>query len=130
MTIRQLSMKVMEQLGYDNDQDQEYLATLIDVASNGANSGFSGFTYYEDTTRFFDENRSLILDLLKQTYADLGYKSLDEMINSFNCIMEDKIDLMDIYAVLGGHDHELDDETKTILKNALALYALEECAHF
>ena len=39
-------------------------ADLIEVAEHGADTGWDGFTYYDDTVKFYDANEDDIWELL------------------------------------------------------------------
>ena len=80
---------------------------LLQVAEHGAGAGFSGFTYYTDTCKFYEENEQLIYDLLNNMADDMGYDSPDALVATFNC----------------------DTSSPDARKNALAWFALEEVAH-
>ncbi len=58
---------------------------LRDVANHGADSGWSGFTYYSDTCAFFKAHKADILALAKQSADDLGEEML-AMIRGFRCL--------------------------------------------
>lgn len=115
-----LAAVVYEQLGSD-DLD-EFRSTLQDVLRGGANAGWSGFIYHNDTVKFFEENKELIMDSVKETVTDCGYTGVLEFIKSFNCLGEDYT-IDEIGAVVYG-----DDKDDVSIKNALAWYALETVA--
>lgn len=94
-----------------------------DVASHGANSGFSGFTYYVDTCRFYAVNRDSILAYARELAADVGYGDLMALVAGFNCLKdstESEIGLT-LYGNKKQHDIQV--------ANALAWFALEEVSH-
>ena len=54
-----------------------------DVVRNGANVGWSGFTYYADTVPFFHRNRAEILQALQDRADYLGEKSAMHYVADF-----------------------------------------------
>ena len=113
-----LKEAVLTQLGFD-DLDDIDTGTLQDICNHGADSGFVGFTYYDDTVEFFNNNKSDIISMAKEQADEFGVDYI-EMIKSFNCISDD----IDVAAGLYEADH--DDETT--VKNAMSWFALEEIA--
>ena len=55
----------------------------IDAANHGADSGFSGFTYYKDTCQFHDDNESMIWEFINEQANEFGMQPM-EFIASFN----------------------------------------------
>lgn len=105
--------------------DREQLA---DVASHGADAGWSGFTYYSDTLAFYKAHKADILALAQQIADELGEDMLS-MIAGFNCLRstpKGKERLLpaqiseSLYAGRG--------EWNTQIRNAMAWFALEEVA--
>lgn len=93
-----------------------------DIARHGADSGWSGFTYYRETVAFARRNRAAILEALQDMASGCGQGVL-ELVQSFRCIGKDySLDEIGqaIYAGKG-------DAAQTVL-NGLAWYALEEVA--
>jgi len=80
------------------------LSNIRDAGRYGADSGFAGFTYYTDTIEFYDNNESLIWDLIEEDSDEFGQTPL-EFISGF-----------------GGSAHVGD---LTGFKNLLSWYALE-----
>ena len=119
----QLVNAVIEQLGGDSDDREEVNQTLEDVANNGADAGYSGFTYYADTCEFFTKNKSLIVELVKEYAEEFGQDAIS-VIAGWNCL-EDDTDTRDEIerAIYGTPEH--DDVS---VQNALAWFALEEVA--
>lgn len=99
-----------------------------DVVDHGASCGFGNFIYYTDTVAFTAKNRKAIAELAAQQAADFGDSSEIEMILGFNCLQgyDDPITTSEIAKALYGR--LADTDTKTIIYNALAWYALEEGA--
>lgn len=79
------------------------------AAEHGADSGFSGFTYYGDTGAFYEANKDDIWELLFDDASGQGISAV-ELIASFGC-----------------KDSVVNHET---FANALAWYALESVGHW
>ena len=99
----ELFKAVRLQLGQENEDD--FGSTMRDVANNSAAGGFPGFTYYADTTKFYDTNSDIIWKALCED-ADLLASEPMQLVASFNFSINDETDF----------------------KNALAWYALERVA--
>ena len=123
--LTELQQRVIEQLSGESELNQDNANTLKDVANHGADAGFSGFIYYNETCKFFDDNKDLIFEQLLEDRANIGYNSLTEMLSSFRCFKD--VDTYDIEAFLINSDDESNEE-QTTLKNGLAWYALESVA--
>ena len=111
---------VSKQLGAD-DRD-EFRDILQDVLDRGADQGFSGFTYYRETVDFFQKNRRLITEQLKEDAESVGASGVQSFVMGFQCasgLTEDEIG-----RTLWGSD--LDQYAA----NCLAWYALEAVAHY
>lgn len=116
---------VIKQLGYDPDdtENEEMLSTMSDIANYGISGGFSGFIYYSDTVEFFKKNRSRIVEMCKE-YADEFGQDVISMVAGFNCLNDDPETRDEIGRAIYGH-MKPDD---TLVANALAWFAAEECA--
>ena len=95
-----------------------------DVVDHGAACGFGNFVYYTDTVVFASKNRKIIAEYAAEQSKDIGYRDEIEMILGFNCLQHDDLTSSDIARALYGR--LADTDTKTIIYNALAWYALEE----
>ena len=124
-----LTNAVIEQLGYEELEDEELRSTLEDITNNGADGGFGGFIYYSETNKFARENMHLILDQVKELADNLGETPL-EMISSFRSLKDDKIDPLEIASIIYERTspESQADGTETVVLNALAWFALEEVA--
>jgi len=131
---------VVRQLG-----DKTYLE---DVHNHGADAGYSGFTYYSDTVKFFKAHRKAITALVESMANDLGESPVD-MVAGFQCLGGREIQKAVNENRFREHLHEsakqkvineyapsvsrclyggrLTDEDTTVA-NALAWFALEEVA--
>lgn len=115
-----LQNAVIEQLGFDS-LDEDCMATLEDVSSHGADSGFSGFIYYTETMAFFEANKAAIIEQLKDDVDIFGPDSVIGLVKSFKCAADSTED--EIGATLYG------GEVDTCVANCLAWYALETVAY-
>ena len=124
-----LTNAVIEQLGFEELEDEELRSTLEDITNNGADGGFGGFIYYSETTKFARENMNLIMDQVKELADNLGETPL-EMKSSFRCLKDDKIDPLEIASIIYERTspESQADGTETVVLNALAWFALEEVA--
>ena len=123
--LTELQQRVIEQLSGESELNEDNASILKDVANHGAYAGFNGFIYYNETCKFFDDNKDLIIEQLLEDRVNIGYSSLTEMLSSFKCFKD--IDTYDIEAFLINSEDESNEE-KTTLKNGLAWYALESVA--
>ena len=124
-----LTNAVIEQLGFEELEDEELRSTLEDITNNGADGGFGGFIYYSETNKFARENMHLILDQVKELADNLGETPL-EMISSFRSLKDDKLDPLEIASIIYERTspESQADGTETVVLNALAWFALEEVA--
>ena len=123
---KKLINAVIENLGYDDQNDPELIQQLKDITNHGIDGGFGGFIYYSETTSFFNENRKEIIELVKDMSFNLG-EGMIEMVASFNCFKDMDLTLDEIGYVLFGVDTENVNE-KMIIKNGLSWFAGEEVA--
>ena len=114
-----LTKAVYQHMGFDDDetadllmQHEKFGATMREVAEHGAESGFRGFTYYEDAAAFYDDHHELIWAVLGDKCDALGYEpSYTQPLT--------------LLANLNDARYVWDDRT---FKNVLAWYALEYVA--
>lgn len=90
-----------------------------DVNNHGADGGFHGFTYYEDTCRFYAINRDSILEYARSMAEDFGM-DLMAFVASFR-VLKDSTE-SEIGLTLYGTKKQYD----TTVANALSWFALEE----
>ena len=126
---------VIDQLGYSSidDCDGECKSLLLDVARSSAESGWSGFCYYNDTVRFFLKNRHLIRALLQGQYCtNEKYGAVGE-VETFEGIRKDPDISLDMIAeLLFGNptfDSVMDSIELCTIANILAWWALEVAAN-
>jgi hypothetical protein len=95
--------------------------TAKDVAEHGADSGFSGFTYYADTCAFYANHQTgEIVKMVTEMAEELGEGAI-EMVRNFNCLGKEYSDEevgQTLYGSKAKHN--------TQVANALAWFALEE----
>lgn len=95
--------------------------SIQDVVNHGADTGYSGFTYYKDTCEFYRKHRNGINQWVKEMAQELGEDSVS-MVANFGCLKGSEW-REEIGQCLYGA--KLTEET-TIIENALAWFALEE----
>lgn len=76
----ELIKAVYTQLNCENKKD--FISTCKDIANHGANSGFNGFIYTQDTNEFCDKYQDLIDGLVDD--SGLTYRHLSEDVNSMD----------------------------------------------
>ena len=95
-------------------------------AEHGADCGFSGFIYYNETIAFFKKNRQDIAAHMEQTAAKLG-TDIISMVQGFGVFRNsDKPTPSEVGRALWDSVQEWDELTS--LYNVFAWYALEEVA--
>ena len=111
-----------------NCEDDELNSTMADIASHGADAGFSGFIYHSETCKFARDNMAAIYAHAKDEAADFGVDPL-EMVAGFGCL-RGEFPAFEVASVI---HNDIDDATRndgaeTAVLNALAWYALESAA--
>jgi len=105
----------------------ELSCDLQNCSNYGANIGFSGFTYYQDTLAFSKKHRHDIVKHMEKSAAELG-TDIISMVQNFGVFRNsEKPTASEIGKALWGsprHSYEL-----VTLYNVCAWYALEEIAH-
>lgn len=129
-------MKTLKQVIKEHPENQRLIKAVIsrigedavqDVYMHGADGGFAGFTYYDDTVAFFDKYKKDILALAEDVANQMGIELLD-LIQSFRCL-ENQYSQTDIAkAIYQGRGK--DEMDVTIIKNAMSWFALEEVCNF
>jgi hypothetical protein len=118
---------VIEALGYPlqgsssvfNDLSTEF----ENCAEHGANVGFGGFIYYNETIAFFKANRKDIVSHMEQTAAELG-TDIISMVQGFGVFRHsEKPTPSEVGRALWDSKKDLE---LTSLYNVFAWYALEE----
>ena len=95
--------------------------SVEDVTNHGVDGGFSGFIYYRDTVRFWQQHRKDIMSMLKDMGESLGENTLD-MVAGFGCLRDMKLSTDEIAEALYSGRGEYADT----IKNAMAWFAAEE----
>ena len=90
-----------------------------DVANYGADGGFCGFIYNNETVAFTRRNLDAILEMAKDMADGMGEGDEYQLIAGFNCLK------MSVGQVAGAI-HNSRHEDRTTVFNALAWFALEE----
>jgi hypothetical protein len=84
---------VISALGYRKNDGMESLkglsSNLVDCAKNGANTGFTGFTMYCETVKFFQENRGDIVRNIELSAKIIGRDTV-KMVQSFGIYRREK----------------------------------------
>ena len=105
---------------------KELSSQLENCAENGANVGFIGFIYYNETIPFFKKHRQDIVTHMEQTAANLG-TDIISMVQNFGVFRNSaKPTVGEIGKALWGSGKS---QNLTSLYNVFAWYALEEIAH-
>ena len=92
-------------------------------AEHGADCGFSGFIYYNETIAFFKTNRKDIVKHMEQSAAEFG-TDIISMVQGFDVFCHgDKPTPSEVGQALWGSSNNPD---LTTLYNVFAWYALEE----
>lgn len=100
------------------------MSTLQDVVNHGVDAGYPGFTTYVETMKFYDKNRKLIRERLKDDANSRGMSVID-MVKSFR-VMNDMIEDEIAEVIYAGKTSDRDADA--MIKNGLAWYALEAVA--
>ncbi len=101
---------------------QYFKESAQDVASHGADTGWSGFTYYTDTVPFAKRNFNEIMKMANEMAQDFGSDGPISLVAGFNCLKGETQE-----SVADGLYNSRSD-TRTTIFNALAWFALEEVA--
>ena len=102
---------------------------IQDVCNNGISGGFSGFTYYTDTSNFFRKHRAAICQMAKNLAEEVGVEML-VMIKDFRCL-SGVFSETDIGQVIFGKWDNLDNIKFPRISNAMAWFAAGEiCRRF
>ncbi len=97
---------------------------LRDVATHGADAGWSGFTYYTDTCAFYRKHRKAIMQRLAEDAESMGTDWL-EMVAGFRCLKGLELTPSQVSAACYGEGEE---DVRTQVENALTWYVLEAVA--
>jgi hypothetical protein len=119
---------VISALGFPLKGSKQNLIELStqfeNCAEHGADCGFSGFIYYNETTAFFKNNRQDIVAHMEQTAAEMG-TDIISMVQGFGVFRNyDKPLQSEIGRALWDSGHQREELTS--LYNVFSWYALEE----
>ena len=124
-----LKMKIVNQLGINDEEELKQTFTNIINSPHGASGGFNGFIYYDETCKFARENIKDIFDYAVEQAEQLG-EGVYKMISNFNCLNDMNVKETEvastIHLALKGVEDDQGIETQIL--NALSWYALEEVA--
>ena len=87
-----------------------------DIANHGADGGYSGITYYKDTTELYNKYESDIWAMLVECANNCGYANPFELMQTFN-----RKDMIEDYLASGRIDNSA--------KQLLIWFACEELSH-
>jgi hypothetical protein len=122
---------VTSALGYRKNGGLESLKKLsgnfVDCARYGANSGITGFTMYEETVKFFSENRRDITKNIELSAKILG-KDAVKMIQGFGIYRHEKPPAPKDIARALWDTSKIHDELSG-LYNVFSWFCLEDIAH-
>ena len=122
-TLRRLNDEISEKLILCLGECDDVKQTLADVANYGADGGFGGLMFYYQTTKFYDDNAPLIKEALWNFAAGEGVPAA-ELVAGLRYLDATP---GEVEYVL--YDIPFDDDAETLIKNALAWWALEHVAY-
>ena len=132
-----LKMKIVNQLGINDEEELKQTFTNITNSPHGASGGFNGFIYYDETCKFARENIKDIFDYAVEQAEQLG-EGVYKMISNFNCLNDMNVKETEVastihLALKGCEALDVDEglmvqNMETQILNALSWYALEEVA--
>lgn len=101
---------------------EEFKEIAQDVANHGANCGFGGWTWHNETEKFYEDNKDEILATLEEAADDFGFDSFVGMIKGFNVYQHTLVSTNEVIkALYTGVD------TDTV-RNSVSWFILEEAA--
>ena len=103
--------------------EAEDSVTLEDISNHGVAGGFTGFIYTYEIIEFFEVNRPLILDQLKEDIKSMSENSILEFVKTFSCLPSE-VTTDDIGVTLWSDDLASDE----MVAVCLAQYAAETVA--
>lgn len=93
-----------------------------DVVNHGIDGGFSGFIYYNETVKFYANNRKAIIQLARSEAQECGVTTV-EMVAAFRCVRKNGYSVADVEGFMLFDDAKHEDYT--VLATAMAFYAAE-----
>lgn len=121
-SMEKMAKAVIEQLG---GVDYEAVFGSLNTMRNG-NDGYTGFIYYTETSKFWNDNKEVIMENMHEMADDLG-EDLIKMIKGFGGFKDDDSVTYDAIgkALYGPYD----EEENRCIYDTFAKYALEEVAN-
>jgi len=119
-----LAGAVLRQLGGGRDA----VNSAIEAGQNGADVGWHGFTYYNETLAFAKRHRKAIAEAVEALSGALGEGAI-ECVGGFGCLQDTKPTVREVAVALYGGDEPDDGHDLSgtdMVRNALAWFALEE----
>lgn len=124
-----LTHAVLRHLGGGDDATR----IALEAAQHGADAGWCGFTYYSDTCAFARKHRRLIVAALQDDRESFGEPTVCGMFAHWGALKDlakdHPADLETAWGLYQAGARESRDkdmaDTRTLLENALAWYALE-----
>jgi len=104
-----LTQAVIRRLDLPLEDDVAIREKCLEIYEHGAAVGFTGFTYYDDTTEFYDLHHHLIWELLGDIAEAQSCTPLEYLVTFYQTLSN-------------GQQHVWDEKT---FKNYLAWFALE-----
>jgi len=109
-----------------SDDFKELSGVLENIAEYGANCGYSGFIYYNETLAFYKKHRLDIVSHMEQTAAELG-TDIISLVQNFGVFRNsEKPTASEVGQALWGSNKVMQE--LTTLYNVFSWYALEEIA--
>ena len=102
---------------------QSFVKAAEDINTYGANTGWNGFIWTDENSRFYRLNRKAILQLAETQASEMGIDMLT-MIAGFNCLKDYQLTQNEVAKALYLSEGDMADH----VQNAMAWFALEECA--
>ena len=62
---------------------ESFKESASDVSNNGINGGFGGFIYYNETVKFAQDNKALIMEMAEEQAQEFGSDGAFAMIKGF-----------------------------------------------
>ena len=124
-------MKTIKQVTTENKEFSKLINAVVnrvgkycinDINNNGIDGGYNGFIYYNETVKFANYYRKLIIELLENDAESFG-TDIIEMVGNFGVFRNNKMDIddkKDLYRFLSGVKCQ-----ETTIPNLMAWYAAE-----
>mgnify|MGYP003640824315 FL=1 len=109
---------------------ESFKESASDVSNHGIDGGFGGFIYHNETVKFAQDNKALIMEMAEEQAQEFGSDGAFAMIKGFNCLTEycqmarKNLHHYTESEIAAAIYSDTDDSTQVL--NALAWYAAEE----